>query len=95
MPLAIALYVAAAAAAVGGPWVGKTLFDRAQQERASATLRRDREHVKEALHDEIELAELRKQAEANGVDPDLVEQGYQALRDGSITWADLRKIIDS
>ena len=94
MPLAIALYLAAAAAATGGPWVGKTLFDRAQQERARAAMSKEREHATQALHEEIELAELRRQAQAHGVDPDIVEQAYRAVRDGSMTWEDLRRTLD-
>ena len=48
-------------------------------------LRRDRATLRDALSDEIELADLRRSAQAAGVDPDVVEDGYIAMRDGRVS----------
>jgi hypothetical protein len=45
----------------------------------------DAEAAKEALRDAIDLADLRSQAQAAGLDPDEVVAGYKALRDSQVS----------
>lgn len=77
------LYLAAAGALrVGGPIAACFFLRRAGQELAACAQIRDVEMEARILRSRIGLAELREQARAAGVDPDLVVQGYQDLRDG-------------
>jgi hypothetical protein len=85
MPIAILYFLAAGAVGVGGPAAALLLFRRGQQEAAANTQAQDAEAVTRLLHTHIDLATLREQARAAGVDPDLVEQGYRDVRDGLIS----------
>ncbi len=85
MPIAILYFLAAGAAGVGGPAAAALLFRRGQQEAATYTQARDAESVRRLLRIQIDLATLREQAHAVGVDPDLVEQGYRDMRDRLVT----------
>lgn len=82
MPIVIALYFLAGSLLVGGPAAGKYVYDVARREAARDLLRRDRQALVDALHGEVDLANLRHQAAAAGLDPDVVVQGYTAVRDG-------------
>lgn len=85
MPIAILYFLAAGAAGAGGPAAAALLFRRGQQEAAAHTQARDAKSVARLLRIHIDLATLREQAQAVGVDPDLVEQGYRDMRDGLVT----------
>lgn len=85
MPIAILYFLAAGAAGAGGPAAAALLFRRGQQEAAVHTQARDAESVARLLRTHIDLATLREQAHAVGVDPDPVEQGYRDMRDGLVT----------
>ena len=61
------------------------MWQRGQQEAAKRLRREDSVAAKEALEDEIEIAALRKKAQAAGLDPDQVILGYQQLRDKQVT----------
>ncbi|WP_244929264.1 hypothetical protein [Nocardioides sp. W7] len=83
------LFFAAAGALIGGA-IGATgggwyMWQRGQQEAAKRLRHEDAIAAKEALEDEIEVAELRKKAKAAGLDPDQVIAGYEQLRDKQVT----------
>jgi hypothetical protein len=82
---AVFYIVAAATASAGGPAAGALLFRRGQQEAAAHLQARDTESIVRVLRAEIDLASLREQARAAGVDPDAIEQSYRDLRDGTLT----------
>ncbi|MGC4788185.1 hypothetical protein ACLQ22_10140 [Micromonospora sp. DT178] len=90
MPIPPILFYLAAGAVggvgvVGGFAGARFLYQRGQQEAAVQLQARDTAAVAQALRDEIDLAALREEARAAGVDPDQVEQGYYNLRDGLVT----------
>ena len=86
MPLAILYFLAAGAAGVGGPAAAVVLMRRGQAEAAASAQAHDAEMLGRLLRSQIDLATLRKQARAVGVDPDLVERGYLDMRDGLVTF---------
>ncbi|MDG4778981.1 hypothetical protein O7614_04890 [Micromonospora sp. WMMD961] len=79
---AMLLLAAAGVLRVGGPFAAVFFLRRAGQELAACAQIRDVEMEARILRSRIGLAKLREQARAAGVDPDLVAQGYQDLRDG-------------
>lgn len=81
MPKAFLYYLAAGAVGVGGPAVAAVLIQLGQQEAAAHTLARGAELSARLLRIQIDLAPLREEALAVGVDPDLVEQGNREMRD--------------
>lgn len=89
MTLVIALYFLAGGLVGGGVAGGKYAYDVARREAARDLQRRDRRALIEALRAESDLSDLRRRAAAVGADPDAVEQGYLALRDGRLTLDDL------
>jgi hypothetical protein len=93
MPIIIALYFLAGGLAAAGLGGGAYVFDVARREAARDLQRRDREALVDALKEEIDLADLRARAAAAGVDPDTVELGYVAFRDGRISFEQLLQSI--
>ncbi|BEL06067.1 hypothetical protein Q0Z83_042580 [Actinoplanes sichuanensis] len=91
MPLAILYYLGAGALLIGGPATGLLLLGRGRQEAAAHALAREQTLIARLLRTETDLAQVREQARAAGVDPDLVEQGYRDLRDNHVT---LDQILD-
>jgi hypothetical protein len=90
MPRSPLFFYAAAGALIGGGVGGGIggwwyLWQRGQQEAAKRLQREDAEAAKEALRDAIDLADLRSQAQAAGLDPDEVVAGYKALRDSQVS----------
>lgn len=81
----LGLYALAGALVTGGAAGGKYVFDVAQREAARDLARRDRRAVAEMLQQEVDLVELRQRAKGAGLDPEAVEQGYLALRDGRLS----------
>lgn len=81
-----ALAAAFAGGGIGGSWY---FWQRGQQEAAARLAQRDAEILAQALAREIDLAELRRRAQAEGVDPDEVERGYQALKAGQVQPAEV------
>jgi hypothetical protein len=77
--------------ATGGGWY---LWQRGQQEAAKRLQREDAEAAKEALADAIDLADLRRQAQAAGLDPDEVVAGYKGLRDSHVSLDDVLKMLN-
>ena len=89
--LVILLFAAAGAlagAGAGGAWYAA---EQAKREAAARLSHRDREALRQALEDEIAMADLLAQARAVGVDPQMVASGYEALRDGRMT---LEQVLD-
>lgn len=82
MPVPILLFAAAGALAGGGLGGSVYLWKKGAQIAADDERRKDIEHAKNLIHKQTELAEVRKAAEAAGVDPDAVLSGYEAIRDG-------------
>lgn len=72
---------ALAGGGIGGSWY---FWRRGQQEAAAQLTQRDAEILAEALEREISLEQLRRRAQAEGVDPDEVERGYLALKAGQV-----------
>jgi hypothetical protein len=73
-------------ASAGGGWY---LWRRGQQEAAKRLQHQDAEAVKQALREGIEVADLRREAEEAGLDPDEVIEGYQKLRDSQVSPEDV------
>lgn len=85
MPLPVLFFAAAGAAAAGGLGSGIYFWQRGQQEAAKKLQEEDQEAIKESLEREISLQDLRDEALQKGLDPDEVERGYKALRDGQLS----------
>lgn len=99
MPRSPLLFYAAAGALIGGGISGGIgggwyLWQRGQQEAAKRLQREDAEAAKEALRDAIDLADLRSQAQAAGLDPDEVVAGYKRLRDSQVSPDDVLKMLN-
>lgn len=86
------LFLAAAGALVaGGAGGGWYMWKRGQQEAAKRLQHEDAEAAKQALRDAIDLADLRSEAKAAGLDPDEVVAGYEKLRDSQLSAEDVLK----
>ena len=85
MFIAILYFAAAGAAAVGGAGAAGVLYDRGRQHAATSSREQDSRNLARLLQAETSLAQLRREAAEMGVDPDQVEAGYFALREGSIS----------
>lgn len=72
-------YLAAGAAGVGGPAIAAGFLRLGHQQAAAYVQARGAESVAGLLGVQIDLASLREQALAVGVDPDLVEQAYRDM----------------
>jgi hypothetical protein len=70
------------ATALGAGWY---VWQRGQQEAAKRLQHQDAVAAKEALQDRIDLAELAREAEQLGIDPDEVIAGYEKLRDSQVS----------
>ncbi len=88
-PMPIFLFAAAGAALFGG----LALLDEANHQRACNQARDKQNLEKELLAGAIEAEELRTRARGLGLDPNQVLAGYDALRRGDITVADLRTLL--
>src|SRR5438045_9779445 len=64
---------------IGGSWY---FWKRGQQEAAKRLSDHDAQVVTQLLEQHIDLQDLRQRARDAGLDPDEVERGYRALRDG-------------
>lgn len=84
MFIAILYFAAAGAVAAGGAGAAGILYDRGRQHAATASREQDLRNLTRLIQGEVDLADLRRRAAAVGVDPDQVEAGYLALRDGII-----------
>ncbi|MCW2935863.1 MAG: hypothetical protein JWM19_6825 [Actinomycetia bacterium] len=82
-------YAAAGALAAGGVGGGWYFWQRGQQEATKQLQRRDAEGAKQALREAIDLADLRRQAQEAGLDPDVVIAGYKTLRDSQVSPEDV------
>ena len=80
IPLVIGLYAAAGALAGAGVGGASILVRRARQEGALDTASQDNENLRALLRQEIDLAELKAQAEELGVDVEAVIRGYERLK---------------
>lgn len=67
------------------------MWKRGQQEAAKRLQHEDAEAAKQALRDAIDLADLRSEAKAAGLDPDEVVAGYEKLRDSQLSTEDVLK----
>jgi hypothetical protein len=94
MPIFILYFLAAGAAGLGGPAIGAAFLKRGQQARAAYIRQQDIDEISRLLRSEMGLAELRREAEQAGVDPELVEHGYFELRDGHITIEQITARLD-
>jgi hypothetical protein len=99
MPRSPLLFYAAAGALLGGGigggiGGGRYFWQRGQQEAAKRLQHEDAEAAKEALRDAIDLADLRRQAQAVGLDPDEVVAGYTGLRDSQVSPDDVLEMLN-
>ena len=95
MPRSPLLFYAAAGAFIaGGIGGGSYIWQRGQQEAAKRLQHEDADAAKEALRDAIDLADLRRQAQAAGLDPDDVVAGYQGLRDSQVSPDDVLEMLN-
>ncbi len=67
------------------------MWKRGQQEAAKRLQHEDAKAAKQALRDAIDLADLRSEAKAAGLDPDEVVAGYERLRDSQLSTEDVLK----
>lgn len=81
----ILFFAAAGALFGGGTGGGWYLWKRGQQEAAKRMQHQDAEAAKQALRDALDLADLRRQAQEAGLDPDEVVAGYERLRDSQLS----------
>ena len=95
MPRSPLLFYAAAGALIwGGIGGGRYFLQRGHHETAKRLQHEDADAAKEALRDAIDLADLRRQAQAAGLDPDEVVAGYQGLRDSPVSPEDLLEMLN-
>ncbi|MFI7871914.1 hypothetical protein [Streptomyces salinarius] len=87
----ILFFAAAGALVAGGAGGGWYMWKRGQQEAAKRLQHEDAEAAKQALRDAIDLADLRSEAKAAGLDPDEVVAGYEKLRDSQLSAEDVLK----
>ncbi|MFF5650384.1 hypothetical protein [Streptomyces collinus] len=87
----ILFFAAAGALVAGGTGGGWYMWKRGQQEAAKRLQHEDAEAAKQALRDAIDLADLRSEAKAAGLDPDEVVAGYEKLRDSQLSAEDVLK----
>ncbi|MEU1177571.1 hypothetical protein ABZ464_07965 [Streptomyces sp. NPDC005820] len=85
----ILFFAAAGALVAGGTGGGWYLWKRGQQEAAKRLQHEDAEAAKQALRDAIDLADLRSEAKAAGLDADEVVAGYEKLRDSQLSTEDV------
>ena len=88
-PSPVLFYAAAGALFAGGTGGGWYLWQRGQQEAAKRLQHQDAEAAKQALKDGVELADLRREAEEAGLEPDEVVAGYRQLRDSQMSPQDV------
>ncbi|MFF0480190.1 hypothetical protein [Streptomyces sp. NPDC004435] len=89
----ILFFAAAGALFAGGTGGGWYMWKRGLQEAAKQLQHQDAEAAKQALRDAIDLAGLRNEAQAAGLDPDEVVAGYKKMRDEQLSPQDvLRKL---
>jgi hypothetical protein len=81
----ILFFAAAGALFGGGAGGGWYLWKRGQQEAAKRMQHQDAEAAKQALRDALDLADLRRQAQEAGLDPEEVLAGYERLRDSQLS----------
>lgn len=89
----ILFFAAAGALVVGGTGGGWYMWKHGQQETAKRLQHVDAEAAKQALRDAIDLADLRSEAKAAGLDPDEVVAGYKKLRDSQLSTEDVLKML--
>ncbi|MGW5472816.1 hypothetical protein [Streptomyces chartreusis] len=87
----ILFFAAAGALVAGGTGGGWYMWKRGQQEAAKRLQHEDAEAAKQALRDAIDVADLRSEAKAAGLDPDEVVAGYEKLRDSQLSTEDVLK----
>ncbi|WP_109033425.1 hypothetical protein [Streptomyces rubrogriseus] len=87
----ILFFAAAGALVAGGTGGGWYMWKRGQQEAAKRLQHEDAKAAKQALRDAIDLADLRSEAKAAGLDPDEVVAGYERLRDSQLSTEDVLK----
>jgi hypothetical protein len=95
MPIYILYFLAAGAVSIGGPAIGVALYNRGQQEAAASEGECEIATLKRLLQSQIDLQDLRAQAQRAGVDPDAVARGYYELRGGHITLDQVAARIDA
>ena len=74
---------------------GVAVLDEAKHRRAAEQLKRRQKLEEDLLTKAIDLEELRRQARAAGLDPGEVVAGYEALRQGDITFAQVQRLLNS
>lgn len=93
MIASILYFAAAGATAVGGLGAGGILFERGRQHAARASREQDLENLMLLLQSEVDLVGLRNEAASAGVNPDQVEAGYYALRQGAVSLEDVLRFL--
>ena len=84
---AVLLFALAGTLLGGAGWA----LDEANHRRAVEALKRKQETEAELLATAVNLEQLRAEARAAGIDPELVMAGYEELRRGDLTLNDMRR----
>ncbi|MFE6767831.1 hypothetical protein ACFVFD_02515 [Streptomyces fimicarius] len=89
----ILFFAAAGALFAGGTGGSLYLWKRGCQEAARQLQRLDAKAARQALTDAVDLADLRKEARAAGLDPDEVVAGYEKMRDEQLSPQDVLRML--
>ena len=73
---------------------GVAVLDEANHRRAAEQLKRRQKLEEELLATALDMENLRRQARAAGLDPDQVVAGYDALRKGAISVAQVQQLLN-
>ena len=78
--LPVVYFAAAGASLFGGIGSGWYFWERGKQTAAAKLRQEDLREIKELLTRELDLQDLRDEAERRGVDPEAVVRGYESLK---------------
>lgn len=73
---------------------GVAVLDEANHRRAAEQLKRRQKLEEDLLRNALNVEDLRRQAREAGLDPDQVVAGYDALRKGDITIAQVQRLLN-
>ena len=95
IPLVVAYYAAASAAAMGGAAAAKLLHSKAQHLEVVERARHEAEARKQYLKTQMSLEEMRREAAEAGLDPRLIDEGYEAIVAQKVSPEDVRAFLES
>lgn len=91
----VLIYAAAAAVAAGGAAGSRILWNEAKRREALFELQRNAALRAEAIRLASDAEDLDRQARANGIDPEQVRQGIDAMLAGRVSVDDVMRFISS